>query len=443
MSVISIIIAIIIFSILVVVHEFGHFLLAKKNGIYVIEFSVGFGPRLLSFKKGETRYSWKLIPFGGACAMLGEDGLNEENELEQGYDMERAFHKKSVWARISVVAAGPVFNFILAFVMALIVIGFVGSDPAYVDGVTEGSPAAEAGLQEGDVITKYNGSSVSLGRDIYLEEYLNPVSADSPITLTVNRDGETLDFTIQPVKKEKQYLGFQYNSDTTEAKVTVVAGGPLEKAGVQDNDVITEIDGVSIATGADLTAYLKENPLTAEPVTLKIKRDDTVTEYTVTPGTNTYYETGFSYNMYRSTEGNTGLTVIKYSFIEMGYQVRTVFKSLGALFTGKVGVDQMSGPVGIVDVISDAVEETSSEGFGITVLTLFNFIILLSANLGVMNLLPFPALDGGRLVFLLIEAVRGKPIAREKEGMVHFVGLILLMALMVFIMYNDIVRLFQ
>lgn len=620
MNILSIVIAILVFSILVIIHEFGHFLLAKKNGIYVIEFSVGMGPRLLSFKKGETRYSLKLVPFGGSCAMLGEDALNEENELEEGYDMERAFHKKGVWARISVVAAGPIFNFILAFVMALIVIGFAGTDPAFVNDVEEGSPAAEAGLQAGDVITKYNGHSISVGRDIYLEEYLHPVS-DEKIDLTVERAGTELDLTIQPVKKETAYLGMRYSSGTGVASVDVVEDGPMEKAGIISGDIIKKINNVVILDSAEIGEYLKLHPLTGEPVTIQVERDGAIMDFQVTPGTNTYYYTGFNYNSYKvkgenldvtvdtieeegaaakaglkkgdrivtvngkevlpgmateinrwiqdsegkaltlevergdqekqtltitpedateyklgmtgytgagnSTEvevaedsamadagmqsgdlvvsvngvkvadgqalqdyldsieiseepltfvytragkeytavvtpkpvalkkysmgftcsysysGNSGFRVIGASFTEIGYQVRTVFKSLGALVTGKLGVDDMAGPVGIVDVISDTVNETKSEGWWITVLTLMNFIILLSANLAVMNLLPLPALDGGRLVFLLIEAVRGKPVDREKEGMVHFVGMILLMILMVFILYNDIMRLFQ
>ncbi len=540
MNIISIIIAIIIFSILILIHEFGHFLLAKKNGVCVIEFSLGMGPRLLSFKKGETRYSLKAIPFGGYCMMLSDEMLNEENEIEEGYDMERSYDKKSVWARISIIAAGPIFNFLLAFVAAIIVIGFTGMDPAFVDYVEADSPAAQAGLEPGDVITRYNGVKVSVGRDIYLEEYLNP-TGKSPIELTVEREGEELNLTVQPAEKQAFYLGMQYQADEDPASVTVSENSALEQAGVKTGDVITKIDGTEIPNGKEMSAYLRAHPISQTPLTITAERDGTSMEFTVTPQVQTYYETGFTYNLYKLAgknlnitvdsvaadgaaaqagltesdrivsvngrtvvpgmgndiydqildskgtplslevedadgnkrsltitpkkveaenadsedtydmgftctmlyEGKNGLDVLGGSFTEIAYQVRTTFRSLAGLFTGKVGVKDMSGPVGIVDVISDTVEETSSEGVGLTLLTLLNFLILLNANLAVMNLLPLPALDGGKLVFLLIEAIRGKPVPREKEGMVHFVGMILLMLLMVFILYQDIVKLFQ
>ena len=144
----KILIAVIIFSAIIIIHELGHFLLAKKNGIVVTEFSLGMGPRLFSTQKGETRYSVKLFPIGGSCAMLGED---------TGEELPGTFNSAPVWGRISVVAAGPVFNFILAFILSVVITAFVGYDPAEIMEVEGGSPAAEAGLRKGDIITEYDG----------------------------------------------------------------------------------------------------------------------------------------------------------------------------------------------------------------------------------------------------------------------------------------------
>ena len=174
----SILLALIVFSILVFIHEFGHFLLAKKNGVKVIEFSIGFGPRLFSFDRGETKYSFKIIPFGGACQMLNKDMISEEEMKTE--DLSRSFESKSVWARMSIVLAGPIFNFILAFVLAIIVIGTVGYDKPVVTKIGEDSGAMEAGLKEGDIITEYNGTDITISRQIVLEDFVNPLS-DEPI----------------------------------------------------------------------------------------------------------------------------------------------------------------------------------------------------------------------------------------------------------------------
>ena len=177
----KILIAVIIFSAIIIIHELGHFLLAKKNGIVVTEFSLGMGPRLFSTQKGETRYSIKLFPIGGSCAMLGED--TGEDELPG------TFNVSPVWGRISVVAAGPVFNFILAFLLSVIITAFVGYDPAEIMEVENNSPAAQAGLQKGDIITEYNGYHIDVARDLYVYSFLNELQ-EKPLTLKVKRNGE-------------------------------------------------------------------------------------------------------------------------------------------------------------------------------------------------------------------------------------------------------------
>ncbi len=330
----NIIIALIIFSIIILFHELGHFLLAKKNGIRVNEFCLGLGPTLVGFTKGETKYSLKLLPFGGACMMEGEDGESQD---------ERAFNSKSVWARMSVVAAGPVFNFIMAG---------VGFDRPVLSSVAEGFPAAEAGLQAGDEIISINGSRIHFFREIS--------------QFSIFHSGET-------------------------AKV------------------VYERDG-------------ERNTVTLTP-----KLDQESGKSRLGMNGSTYRERG------------TFLETISHSFYEVKYLISSTIESLRMLVTGKVGLKDLSGPVGIVKVMGDTYDTSQSAGgTGMAILSMVNFSIFLSANLGIMNLLPLPALDGGRLLFLIIEAIRRKKIDPEKEGMVHFVGLVALMALMILVMFNDI-----
>lgn len=343
----NIIIAIIIFSIIILFHELGHFLLAKFNGIRVNEFSLGLGPTIVGFTKGETKYSIKLLPFGGACMMEGEDDESAD---------ERAFGKKSILARISVVAAGPVFNFIMAWVFALIVIGCVGYDKPVLSSVMEGFPAEEAGMQAGDEIISMNGSRTHFYREVSQFSLFHPgESAD----IVYERDGERYEVTLNPKLEEESGR---------------------------------ELFGLRGAAGRE--------------------------------------------------RGNA-LEVLENSFYEVKYWICNTMESLRMLVTGKVGVKDLSGPVGIVKIMGDTYDTNqSSGGTGLAILSMVNFSIFLSANLGIMNLLPIPALDGGRLVFLIIEAIRRKKIDPEKEGMVNFVGLIALMALMVFVMFNDIRNIF-
>lgn len=427
----KILIAVIIFSAIILIHELGHFLLAKKNGIVVTEFSLGMGPRLISTVKGGTRYSLKLLPIGGSCAMLGEDTAEE--------DVPGTFNRAPVWGRISVVAAGPVFNFILAFILSVIITGFVGYDPAQIMTVESGSAAERAGIREGDIITEYNGYHIDVARDLYVYTYLNQLQ-EEPVTLVVDRDGEELTFTFMPDVNVRYLLGFN-RSDADSMKVeSLIAGMPLEEAGLQPGDVITSVDGVPTPDGAAYEAYLEEHPLSDRKVEITYERNGLEYSAEITPREYRTPDPGFSYNMgYQKAEG---VQVLKYAALDVKYMIRTTILSLKELVTGGLGMDDLSGPVGVVDAIGTAYEESRDEGAVIMWMNLLNMAVLLSANLGVMNLLPLPALDGGRLVFLFVEAVRRRPVNREVEGMVHFAGLMVLMVLMVVVMYNDILKIF-
>jgi regulator of sigma E protease len=429
----NIIVAVLILGLIVVIHELGHFLLAKANGITVTEFSVGMGPRIASFVRKGTRYSLKLLPFGGSCLMLGED---------ESVDDEGAFGKKGVWARFSVIFAGAFFNFILAFVLALIVLGDVGIDKPYLEKVSEGGPAQIAGLKSGDLIREINDTSIHFSRDIQYYFYFNNLS-EKPVEVTVLRNGEKLTLPVTPQWRDDYKLGCSYTSTNPTAVLEeVVEGYPLAKAGVKAGDIIVGINGVAIHSAKELADYLEANPLTEEAITLTYQRDGQETEITLKPMlVQSGYDMGWVYNPYR--EKVSALEAVKYSFFELKLNIVNTIKSIGHLIMGRVSVKEVSGPVGIVNVVGDIVSESEDYGIHATLLSLAQFSILLSANLGVMNLLPLPALDGGRIVFLLIEAIRKKPVPKEKEAVVHLVGMALLMLLMVFVMYNDIRNIFQ
>lgn len=414
---------------IIIFHELGHFLLAKRNGIAVTEFSLGMGPRLLSKVIGETRYSLKLFPIGGSCMMVGED----DDDDSQG-----SFNRASVWARISVVAAGPIFNFILAFIFAMIITSVIGYDPSTVLQVEEGSPAQKAGLQEGDVITEFQGRHISIGRDLELYMTLHGLQ-DENVTLTYERDGEEHEISYTADSQTSYLLGFYYNITEGEPEVTqVMLDGSMMEAGVQAGDIIREINGVKISTGQDIQDYIAANPLDGSEITLGIERNGDIRQISITPKMTKQVDSGFIYNLYR--ENTNFLGVLKYSAVEVRYWITSTIESLVMLVRGQFTVNDLSGPVGIINVIGDSYEEARSEGTVMVWMQMLYWAILLSANLGVMNLLPIPALDGGRLVFLIIEAIRRKRMNPNVEGMIHFAGFVLLMVLMVFVMFNDIRR---
>ena len=277
--------------------------------------------------------------------MLGEDDACQDP---------RAFGSQSPLARFSVIFAGPFFNFILAFFLALFVIGFGGADPAVVGNVTADSGAYEAGLREGDRIVKLDGSRIYNFREISLFNYMHNDKAN--VKVTYERDNKKKTVTITRKKTETGNYAF----------------------GIERTD--------------------------------DIKR-------------------GF-------------IGTVKYSVLEVRYQIKSTFLSLKYLITGRFKLNDLSGPVGIVNMIGNTYEQSIVYGIKTVILSLLNFAIMLSANLGVMNLLPLPALDGGRLVFIILEMIRKKKVPPEKEGMVHFAGLVLLMALMVIVMANDIKNIF-
>jgi len=352
MKISTIILFLIIFGIVVISHEMGHFLLAKAGGIHVVEFSVGMGPTLFSFQKGDTRYALKLLPLGGACMFEGEDGLN----TKEGEESPGAFPNANVWKRISTVAAGPIFNFILGFIIALAMVNMILIRDTVATEVMEGGAAQAAGLQDGDKIISLNGEKVYLYEELLI---FNALYRGGDVEMVYERDGQKVTTTITPVYNEEY--------------------------------------------GRYMFGFSKP-------------REDIVEVH--------------------------GLDSLRYAWYEMRYNFKNTYKSLGMLLTGQVSRKDVAGPVGIANMVGQTYEQAKQYGWKDVLVNMMNITLLLTVNLGIINLLPIPALDGGRLVFLFLEVLRGKPIPAEKEGMVHFIGLMFFMILMVIIFFNDLANVF-
>jgi len=340
----NIILALIIFSVIILFHELGHFLLAKYNDVKVNEFCLGLGPTLFGVTKGETKYSLKLLPFGGACMMEGED--------EESVD-DRSFNSKTVPQRISIVAAGPVFNFIMAFAFSLILVGSVGFDRPVLTGVKEGFPAQEAGIREGDEIVKLGNKKIHLYREVSVYTYFH---AGEDIEVTYKRDGKTHTAVLTPKYDEER------------------------------------------------GSYLM--------------------------------------GIYGTTARSKGsaLETLRYSAYEVKYWITSTIESLGQLIRGRVSVNEMSGPVGIVKVIGDTYTQAKSDGVFMVFLNMLNICILLSANLGGMNLLPIPPLDGGRFVVELFQKGTRKTVSQKAMNYMSMAGMALFLGFFVIMLNQDIQR---
>lgn len=333
---------VLVFSTIIVVHELGHFLTAKAVGIRVDQFSVGFGPRLLGFRRGETTYALRALPIGGFVKLAGMDGT-----LEAG---PRSFNAHSLWQRLLVVVAGPALNLLLPVVLFFAV--FAVGSPVRVEQVRAGSPASQAGIQVGDVIRSVDGHPVNQSRD--LRQWVN-AGGGSPVTVTVDRRGQLLDFSVTP----------RYDPDT---------------------------DPKGYVLGVVVSGLKSMPPVQAMQASLK------------------------------ETWGLIAGTL-------QGFYLLATDKELGGFF----GPNGVQGPVGIVSATAQ------EAGGGATHLTFW--IGFLSMSLGLINILPFPALDGGRAAFLVVEALRGRPVDPAKEQMVHYVGLAILLGFIGFVTYNDVLRL--
>lgn len=335
----TIIAALLLFGVIVLIHEFGHFIFAKKNGVTVHEFALGMGPKLFGKEVNGTMYSVRILPIGGFCAMEGED---------EDSDKPGSFGTKSILQRASVIFAGPFFNLVLAVLFLIPVFIYIGSPTTTIDEVVENSPAQIATLQSGDIIKKIDGKEITSWQD-FTNEIIS--SQGKELNLVVERDNKELNLSITPEKSEDGSY-----------KVGVTS--------LRDKNIIN---------------------------------------------------------------------AIKESFVTTGQMIVQMVTFLKQMITGTIPggfSNSVAGPVVIISIVSDAAKT------GIINLLYLGSVI--SLNLGIINLVPFPALDGGRLFLLLIEALRGgKKINPDKEAMINMIGFCALMAFMVFITYSDITKLFK
>ncbi len=364
-TVVSIIAFILIIGILIFFHEFGHFLLAKRNGVGVVEFSVGMGPKMFSKVKNGTNFVVRWIPFGGYCMMLGDESFVPDPSLEGekvDMDEEHAYANKSVFARMSITLAGPVFNFVLSIIFSIILIAMIGVTTTKVQDIVPGYPAEEAGLQAGDEIVKLNHTRVHQFKDISIFMSLHK---GEEIEITYKRNGEKFVTTMVPkLSEDGSYMIGIYASARTR----------------------------------DLNFF----------------------------------------------------QVLGYGFADFKYNAGAVVKSIGLLVSGNASLNDLSGPVGMAGMVNDLVteveEDTKEENGWVTAywifINLLNFTALISANLGIMNLLPIPGLDGGKFLFLLVEAVIRKPVPKKMEGIITIAGFVLLFGLMIVVFFNDIRKVF-
>ncbi len=343
-----ILIAIFMLGFIVAVHEFGHYIVGRICGIGILEYSIGMGPKLFGFRRKGIDYSLRLIPLGGYCKFEGEDEANPSPT---------AMNNQPVWKRLITVAAGPLMNFLLAYVFCVVLLsGFVIAEyQPRITQIIENTPAAHSALQVGDIVAEVNGSPVSYdqsGIEI-VRDAIMAADADEGVHFAVRRGEEMLSVDIVPAKVIDPKTGKSANQ-------------------------------IGIAYG------------------------------------------GRAYRIGEAIAGGCGYMV------QVTGEMLNVLRNL--IFRGE-GVNDMMGPVGIISFVSDLVYDEK-------LLAVVNLIFILSLNVGIMNLLPLPALDGGRIIFLIIEWIRGKPVPPEKEGLVHGIGFALLLLLILFITYKDIVRLF-
>ncbi len=449
-SVLAFIVAI---GVLVTIHEFGHFWVARKMGVKVLRFSVGFGKPLWMRRAGpdQTEYVIASIPFGGYVKMLDE----REGEVEP-QDLERAFNRKSVWRRIAIVAAGPAFNFLFAILAyyLMFVVGVGGIKPLIGD-VSNPGPAYTAGVQQRDLILSVNGidtPSWEKARFTMLEE---AVGADQIILQVQGEDSQIRDKVIdirglELLQKDQidlmRDLGLSpWRPDIPPIIDEVLADGAAQQAGLQAGDKILELDGITIENAQQWVRHIRDNP--EKTMSLKVLRDGAETRLTLTPRSRS--EAGETYG-YIGVRNRVDIpdsvrremaVVERYGVVDgmleaMDKTCRMTWltlRVLGKLVTGEASVRNLSGPITIAHY-AGITARIGLEPF-------LGFLAIISISLGVLNLLPVPMLDGGHLLYYLVEVVKGSPVSEQTEIIGQKIGILLLFCLMSIAVYNDLLRL--
>lgn len=422
-----------ILAFLILIHEFGHFITARRAGMRVEEFGIGLPPRIWGKQRGDTIWSINAIPMGGFVRVLGEDGKSSENESMQS---------KTAGQRALFITAGSIMNFLTAFVLIAILLGVHGRPDAsaYIADVMPDTPAAEAGWERGDQIVSVGGENVENAAEV-VRATDDFIGSEMPVVLL--RDGQRVDTSLVPRENPPANQGRTgiRIANVFAATIEVVEspeGSAAAMAGIQPGDDILSIGGETIDNVISYEEAVLQHA--GQTVPFEIMREGhTQTIEVLIPET-------------QSADGDPlGATLaqdIHYERVgvlsiipEAGRQFLTTLQRMGEglimLITGEVSLGDIAGPIGMGQLTSEIIRESATP----TWVTLLNITILLSLNLAILNLLPLPALDGGRLIFVIVEVLRrGKRIAPEKEGMVHFVGLVVLLGLMFAIAFVDIDR---
>lgn len=423
----SILLAILALSFLIIIHELGHFLVAKAFKVKVNEFSLFMGPKLFAFQKGETTYSLRLIPLGGYVKMEGEEEASEDD---------RAFNKKPIGVRAAIIAAGPIMNILIAIVFAFFIMSHTGFYTTQVKTILPDSAAEKAGIQVGDKLQKYNGKTIFQVND--LEIFAYPLTNES-VDLQFERNGETKSVHFTPQRQNGYMLGFSPKA-AEGAESNVVADitdkSPAMEAGLKDKDRIIKLNGIKISSRQDIAKVLDQGK--QDKVTITVNRGgnelDLKPVVPIPRKNPEYYAIGVDFEHVKGGFANTLVQSVNYN-ISIS---RSIYYSLGWLFTGTVPASDLMGPVGITTTIKDVVAQSPS--LMDKVINLLSFTAMISINLGLVNLIPFPALDGSKLVLLLVEGIRKKPLNPEKEALITMVGFVFLLVLMVYATFNDILR---
>lgn len=403
---------------LILIHEGGHFLVAKLCKVIVKEFSIGFGPKIFKKQGKETLYTLRLIPLGGFVNLEGE---------EERSDKEGSFSNASILKRIAIVMAGGIVNIIFGLIVYFSLITFTGNNTSLIINETIPEYAAEiSGIQANDEIIKINGKKVYIKSDI---DKILENSNGEKLEVTIKRNNELINIDVLPTKREYKSTGIYLKSNSSGEStkiVTIGANSVAEKQGLKANDEIIKINKKEVKNQEQIIQYINEENI--EKLEIIVKRGNEEIEIVLVPDIMYNYYLGIYFKTAENTIGNN----LYYALFETKDFAFSIVDNIKMLFTGNVRVDQMMGPVGISEVVA----KTSDISDFIYILA------LVSLSLGVTNLLPIPALDGGKILLLLIECVRRKKLSEKTEINLQLFGFACLIALSLYVTYNDILRLF-
>jgi regulator of sigma E protease len=420
--------------VLVGIHEGGHFFAARAFGVYIHEFAIGFGPKLFGIRGKETLYSFRLIPFGGYVRMAGEDRLEKDETIPH----DRVLYSKPPYARALISLAGPASNLLLAFLITLIVLWATPFPILQVSERVSGSPAEQV-LLFGDRILEMDGQKI-----LTLEQITAAVAASGgdAVTILVGRDDAELEVSITPefVEEEDRYVlgAYFYYAAFTHEILSIKPDSPMDRSGLQTADRIVAVNGAPTPTFIAAQIAVDE-ALPASEIVLTLQRQggnlDVVVPTTDQTTIDVFTGAEFAHLgiSYRHAGVGQGIVLASRQFV--GY-IRALGDVVHGIFTRQIAAGEVfQGPVGVAKILGD--------GFRVSLSYFFTLLAFLSLNFGLINLVPFPALDGSRTVFALYEWARGKPIPPEREGVIHAIGFLILIGLMILITYKDIARLFQ